>query len=65
MGKATNDRSSQMNYLQNRIQMLQQVIESMDGEEAEPSDLDRLLSMIEDLRLKVERYKKDWEEGRS
>lgn len=65
MGKATNDRSSQMNYLQNRIQMLQQVIESMDGETADPSDLDRLLSMIEDLRLKVERYKKDWEEGRS
>ncbi|KGX88289.1 SE1561 family protein [Pontibacillus marinus] len=65
MGKATNDRSSQMIYLQNRIQMLQQVIESMDGETADPSDLDRLLSMIEDLRLKVERYKKDWEEGRS
>jgi len=65
MGNATNDRSSQVTYLQNRIQMLQQVIESMDGEAADTSDLDRLLSMIEDLRLKVERYKKDWEEGRS
>ncbi len=65
MGKATNDRSSQINYLQNRIQMLQQVIESMDGETAATSDLDHLLSMMEDLRLKIERYKKDWEEGHS
>ena len=65
MGKATNNRSSQITYLQNRIQMLQQVMESMDGDTADPSDLDRLLNMMEDLRLKIERYRKDWEEGRS
>jgi len=65
LGKATNNRSSQITYLQNRIQMLQQVMESMDGDTADPSDLDRLLNMMEDLRLKIERYRKDWEEGRS
>ncbi len=65
MGKATNNRSLQLNYLQNRIQMLQQVIESMDADTSDTSDLDRLLNMMEDLRLKVERYRKDWEEGRS
>lgn len=65
MGKATNNRSSQLNYLQNRMQMLQQVIETMDAETSDTSDLDRLLKMMDDLRLKVERYKKDWEEGRS
>lgn len=65
MGKATDNRSSQLSYLQNRVHMLQQVIDSMEGEAADTTDLDRLLDMMDDLRMKVERYRKDWEEGRS
>lgn len=65
VGKATNDRGSQVSYIQNRIHMLQQVVETLDAESANVDDLSRVLTMLQDLEGKVERYKKDWEEGRS
>lgn len=65
MGKATNDRGSQITYLQNRINMLQQVVQTLDAESADVDDLERVLTMIQDLQGKAERFHKDWKEGRS
>lgn len=62
MGNAVNDKDSQLSYLKNRFNMFMQVIDSIDPESTDIEDIDRLISMLDDLELKYERFKKDWEE---
>ncbi|WP_079528499.1 MULTISPECIES: SE1561 family protein [Halobacillus] len=61
MGKAAETQSEQFRYVKNRIQMLHQVVETMDPEQVEHEDFLRVLDMIEQLQLKMQRFKKDWE----
>ncbi|MFD2923497.1 SE1561 family protein [Halobacillus naozhouensis] len=62
MGKAAETQSEQFRYVKNRIQMLHQVVETMDPEQMEHEDYLRVLDMVEQLQLKMQRFKKDWEE---
>lgn len=62
MGKATSDKDSQVSYLKTRLNMFLEVIDSMDPESTDVEDIDRLISMLDDLEGKYERFKKDWEE---
>ncbi|MEC2075323.1 SE1561 family protein [Metabacillus fastidiosus] len=62
MGKATNDKDSQITYLKTRLNMFLEVIDSMDPESTELEDIDRLIGMLDDLEGKYERFKKDWDE---
>ncbi|CDQ18742.1 hypothetical protein SAMN05192559_101637 [Halobacillus karajensis] len=61
MGKAAQYPSQQFHYIQNRIQMLEQVVSSMDAHNVDLDDFNRVLEMIEQLQLKMNRFKKDWE----
>ncbi len=59
MGRATESKEAQITYLKNRIQLLNQVADSL-SEEAEAKDLENIQKMLKDLTIKVERFHEDW-----
>ncbi|CUB21592.1 hypothetical protein BN2127_JRS9_02082 [Bacillus subtilis] len=61
MGNAVNNKVQQIDYLKNRLDMFMNVIDSLDPEATDVEDIDRLISMLDDLEAKYERFKKDWE----
>ncbi|MBB5355619.1 hypothetical protein HNR43_001594 [Anoxybacillus mongoliensis] len=64
MGNAVSDQNLQLSYLKTRLNMFLEVLEAIDPETAELEDIDRLIQMIDDLEMKYERFKKDWEKSR-
>ncbi|MFC7393931.1 SE1561 family protein [Scopulibacillus cellulosilyticus] len=60
MGRAAQTKEQQLIYLKLRTKLLAQVVETMDSETAEPSDLDNVLKMLNDLKIKVQRFHDDW-----
>ncbi|AZB44740.1 hypothetical protein CEF21_04865 [Bacillus sp. FJAT-42376] len=62
MGNATKDKDSQIDYLKNRLNMFMEVIDSMDPESTDLEDVDRLIQMLDDLEVKFDRFKKDWDQ---
>ncbi|AKS37318.1 hypothetical protein NP92_00850 [Anoxybacillus gonensis] len=64
MGNAVSDQNLQLTYLKTRLNMFLEVLEALDPETAELEDIDRLIQMIDDLEMKYERFKKDWEKSR-
>ncbi|MGD8068489.1 SE1561 family protein [Bacillus subtilis] len=65
MGNAVNNKDQQIDYLKNRLDMFMNVIDSLDPEATDVEDIDRLISMLDDLEAKYERFKKDWEKNRA
>ncbi|KPB06166.1 SE1561 family protein [Bacillus sp. CHD6a] len=61
MGKATDNKDSQVNYLKNRLNMFLEVVDSLDPESTDVEDIDRLIQMLDDLEGKYNQFKKDWE----
>ncbi|MBL3648561.1 SE1561 family protein [Bacillus vallismortis] len=61
MGNAVNNKDQQLDYLKNRLDMFMNVVDSLDPEATDVEDIDRLISMLDDLEAKYERFKKDWE----
>ncbi|MBO9131011.1 SE1561 family protein [Bacillus sp. 165] len=59
MGNATYDKDSQLVYLKERLNMFAEVIDTMEPEQVELEDIDRLLSMLDELELKCEQFKKN------
>ncbi|EMI11567.1 MAG: hypothetical protein KatS3mg080_0564 [Anoxybacillus sp.] len=64
LGNAVSDQNLQLTYLKTRLNMFLEVLEALDPETAELEDIDRLIQMIDDLEMKYERFKKDWEKSR-
>ncbi|EMT45469.1 MULTISPECIES: SE1561 family protein [Anoxybacillus] len=64
MGNAVSDQNLQLTYLKTRLNMFLEVLEAIDPETTELEDIDRLIQMIDDLEMKYERFKKDWEKSR-
>ncbi|ELK23053.1 MULTISPECIES: SE1561 family protein [Anoxybacillus] len=64
MGNAVSDQNLQLSYLKTRLNMFLEVLEAIDPETTELEDIDRLIQMIDDLEMKYERFKKDWEKSR-
>lgn len=58
MGNAVHDKESQVEYLKHRLNMFLEVIDSMDPEQTDLEDIDRLIQMIDDLEFKCEQFKK-------
>ncbi|WP_409297014.1 SE1561 family protein [Peribacillus sp. SCS-26] len=58
MGKAIEDNNGQVDYLKQRLSMFIEVLDSMDPEEAQLEDIDRLIGMLDDLEFKVAQFKK-------
>ncbi|MGV2621207.1 UNVERIFIED_CONTAM: SE1561 family protein [Halobacillus marinus] len=61
MGKAVQHPSEQFHYIKNRIHMLNQVVSTMEAEDVDMEDFNRVLDMIEQLQMKMTRFKQDWE----
>ncbi|MCA1020840.1 hypothetical protein GLW04_10530 [Halobacillus litoralis] len=59
MGKAVDNTSDQFRYVKNRIDMLHQVVSSMDPDDLDPEDFQRVHHMVEQLHMKMDRFKKD------
>ncbi|ASA97504.1 SE1561 family protein [Anoxybacillus flavithermus] len=64
MGNAVSDQNLQLSYLKTCLNMFLEVLEAIDPETTELEDIDRLIQMIDDLEMKYERFKKDWEKSR-
>ncbi|CAG9623649.1 SE1561 family protein [Sutcliffiella rhizosphaerae] len=60
MGKATENKESQVDYLKNRLNMFLEVVDSLDPESTDLDDIDRLIEMLDDLEGKYNQFKKDW-----
>ncbi|KMJ57496.1 hypothetical protein AB685_15920 [Bacillus sp. LL01] len=60
MGKATENKDSQVDYLKNRLNMFLEVVDSLDPESTDVDDIDRLIQMLDDLEGKYNQFKKDW-----
>ncbi|BCB02503.1 SE1561 family protein [Bacillus sp. KH172YL63] len=58
MGKAVNDKDSQVSYLKQRLNLFVDVLDSIDPEQADIDDIDRLIAMIDDIEVKCEQFKK-------
>ncbi|MCP1122205.1 hypothetical protein CN326_20830 [Bacillus sp. AFS018417] len=58
MGNATYDKDSQLVYLKERLNMFLEVIDTIEPEDVELEDVDRLLEMLDDIEFKCEQFKK-------
>ncbi|MBM7645179.1 GTP-binding protein EngB required for normal cell division [Scopulibacillus daqui] len=63
MGKAVQTKEQQLIYLRQRTKLLAQVVEAIDAETARQSDLENVLKMLNDLKIKVQRFHDDWDES--
>jgi len=55
--KPIHDKESQITYLKERLNIFMEVLDSIDPEETELEDVDRLLEMIDDIETKCEQFK--------
>ena len=58
MGKAVNGKEEQVTYLKERLNMFLEILDSIEPETTELEDIDRLISMMDDLEDKMEQFKK-------
>ena len=49
MGNSIQDKSSQKEYIKNRIDLLVDVLDSIDAETAGIDEIDKIISMLDDL----------------
>lgn len=55
--KPITDKDQQVKYLKDRLQMFVEVLDSIDPETTELEDIDRLISMVDDLEEKMDQFK--------
>ncbi|WP_017754402.1 SE1561 family protein [Calidifontibacillus oryziterrae] len=60
MSKAIHDKKSQIEWLTNRMNLLLKVLESIEPEEADVEDIDKLLQMVDDIQDKINQFRPDW-----
>jgi len=57
MGKAITDKEQQVTYLKERLNIFLEVLDAIEPETTELEDIDRLISMMDDLEDKMEQFK--------
>lgn len=60
MSKAIHDKKRQWDYLQQRIVLLQEMMQTIDPKQATESEMDRFLEMLEAIQFKAKQYRNDW-----
>lgn len=58
VGKTIQNKEDQVKYLKERLTIFMEVLDSIEPENTELEDIDRLIEMIDDLEVKVEQFKK-------
>ncbi|MDQ0300813.1 hypothetical protein J2S78_003281 [Salibacterium salarium] len=62
LGTPVYDKSRQIQYLKQRVHLIQQMLEYMEGSsEVERSDLERLEDLFRKTELKIKQFKQDWD----
>ncbi|WP_442598088.1 SE1561 family protein [Neobacillus sp. D3-1R] len=56
MGSPIQEKSSQVQFLKTRLNMFSDVLDSIDPEEVELEDIDRLINMIDELENKCKEF---------
>lgn len=62
LGKGIHDKQSQLEYISNRIKMLSNVVDTVEPDNAQIEDLDRMIEMLDDLKFKCNQFRRDWVE---
>ncbi|KGA96772.1 hypothetical protein AJ85_18140 [Alkalihalobacillus alcalophilus ATCC 27647 = CGMCC 1.3604] len=62
MGGAIYDKKEQMNYLQARFEMVMNMLDAIDPEEAGVEEIDRLITMLDEIENKCKQFRHDWSE---
>ncbi|MBU0905087.1 MAG: SE1561 family protein [Planococcaceae bacterium] len=57
MGKSITDKEQQVTYLKERLNIFLEVLDSIEPETTKLEDIDRLISMMDDLEDKMEQFK--------
>ena len=58
VGKTIYSKDDQVKYLKERLTIFMEVLDSIEPENTELEDIDRLIEMIDELEDKVEQFKK-------
>lgn len=56
LGKPTNDKNLQVNFLKQRLNMFMDVLDAINPEETELEDIDRLISMLDEMESKCREF---------
>jgi hypothetical protein len=56
LGSPTNDKNAQVTFLKQRLNMFLDVLEAIDPEETDLDDVDRLISIIDELESKCREF---------
>ncbi|WP_216830788.1 SE1561 family protein [Alkalihalobacterium elongatum] len=61
MGGAVNDKNEQLNYLNQKIQMIGDLLDAIEPEDTTVEDIDRILEMLDQLEGKCKVFRNSWE----
>ncbi|HEY2419797.1 MAG TPA: SE1561 family protein [Neobacillus sp.] len=56
MGKQTHDKNLQVDFLKQRLNMFLDVLDAIDPEDTSLDDIDRLISMLDDMESKCREF---------
>ncbi|MCI1858463.1 MAG: hypothetical protein LKI80_09925 [Sporolactobacillus sp.] len=65
MGRATQSKAAQVAYLKDRIQLTAHMVAAFDERSVSVEDLDRLLGLLDDLAIRIRRFRDDWRTHRT
>ncbi|RYL88946.1 hypothetical protein EWI07_13210 [Sporolactobacillus sp. THM7-4] len=64
MGRASTVKADQIRYLKNRMKLLSCVIDALETETADAEDLNNILNMMNELEIRIRRFRDDWTDGK-
>lgn len=56
MGNPTHDKNLQVDFLKQRLNMFLDVLDAIDPEDTDVEDIDRLISMLDDMESKCREF---------
>jgi hypothetical protein len=56
LGSPTDDKNSQVSFLKQRLNMFIDVLDAIDPEDTDLEDIDRLISMLDDMESKCREF---------
>ncbi|AQQ52489.1 SE1561 family protein [Planococcus lenghuensis] len=57
MGKSVTNQQQQVQYMRQRLNMFLEVLDSIEPEHTDLEDIDRLISMVDDMDTKLQEFK--------
>lgn len=56
MSKSITNKDKQVTYLKERLQIFMEVLDGIDPETTDLDDIDRLISMVDDIEVKMDNF---------